>query len=222
MKLHADFSQRVVVASDELPWVDSPMPGVQRRMLERDGDEVARATSIVRYAPESYFSAHTHGGGEEFLVLEGIFSDEQGDYPAGTYIRNPVGSTHTPFSKAGCTIWVKLWQMQPDDQTRVAIATSDVPWFPGAVDGVRVLPLHAFGTEQVALMQWAPGTRLLPHRHSGGQEILVLDGGFEDEWGTYAKGTWIRNPSGSQHTPFSPSGCLIYVKTGHLPRGEAR
>lgn len=99
MKLHADLSQRVVVESESLDWVDSPMVGVQRRMLERDGEEVARATSIVRYAPDSHFSAHTHGGGEEFLVLEGIFSDEYGDYPAGTYIRNPVGSTHTPFSK---------------------------------------------------------------------------------------------------------------------------
>lgn len=98
MKLHTDFSQRVVVSSQDLPWVDSPMSGVQRRMLERDGEEVARATSIVRYAPNSYFSAHTHKGGEEFFVLDGVFSDEYGNYPAGTYIRNPVGSRHTPFS----------------------------------------------------------------------------------------------------------------------------
>ncbi|HEY9660942.1 MAG TPA: cupin domain-containing protein, partial [Allocoleopsis sp.] len=102
MKLHADLSQRAVVVSEDLPWIDSPMPGVQRRMLERDGEEVARATSIVRYAPGSAFSPHTHGGGEEFLVLEGVFSDEQGDYPPGTYVRNPVGSTHTPSSREGC------------------------------------------------------------------------------------------------------------------------
>src|SRR5512147_2420038 len=107
MKLYADLSQRAIVFSAELPWIDSPMPGVQRRMLERDGEEVARATSIVRYAANSHFSSHTHGGGEEFLVLEGVFSDEYGDYPAGTYIRNPVGSTHTPFSQNGCTILVK-------------------------------------------------------------------------------------------------------------------
>ena len=99
MKLHADLSQRVVVESESLDWADSPMIGVQRRMLDRDGEEVARATSVVRYAPNSHFSAHTHGGGEEFLVLDGIFSDEYGDYPAGTYIRNPVGSTHNlPFA----------------------------------------------------------------------------------------------------------------------------
>ena len=118
-------------------------------MLERDGDEVARATSIVRYAPNSYFSAHTHDGGEEFFVLDGIFSDEHGDYPAGTYIRNPVGSRHTPFSKDGCTILVKLWQMQPADQQRVAIATQQTSWLPGLSEGLQVMPLHVFGTEQV-------------------------------------------------------------------------
>lgn len=217
MKLHADFSQRVAVNSNDLLWIDSPMPGVQRRMLERDGDEVARATSIVRYAPGSYFSAHTHGGGEEFVVLEGTFSDEHGDYPAGTYVRNPVGSTHTPFSKDGCTILVKLWQMQPDDQQRVVIHTSQTSWVPGLVDGLQVMPLHSYGTEHVALVKWAPGTRFQHHSHWGGEEIFVLDGVFEDEFGSYPQGTWLRSPHGSRHTPFSQSGCVIYVKTGHLP-----
>jgi anti-sigma factor ChrR (cupin superfamily) len=216
MKLHADLSQRVVVESESLDWVDSPMVGVQRRMLERDGEEVARATSIVRYAPDSHFSAHTHGGGEEFLVLEGIFSDEYGDYPAGTYIRNPVGSTHTPFSKEGCTILVKLWQMHPDDQQRVAIATKESPWANGLVKGLQVMPLHSYGTENVALVKWDAGTYFQPHMHLGGEEIFVVDGVFEDEFGAYPKGTWLRNPSGSRHMPFSKSGCLIYVKVGHL------
>ncbi len=216
MKLHADLSQRVVIESESLDWVDSPMVGVQRRMLERDGEEVARATSVVRYAPNSRFSAHTHGGGEEFLVLDGIFSDVDGDYPAGTYIRNPVGSTHTPSSKEGCTILVKLWQMHPDDQKRVAIATHQTPWANGLVKGLQVMPLHSYGTENVALVKWDAGTQFQPHMHLGGEEIFVVDGVFEDEFGAYPKGTWLRNPSGSRHTPFSKSGCLIYVKVGHL------
>jgi anti-sigma factor ChrR (cupin superfamily) len=216
MKLRADFSQRVVVNSQALPWVDSPLPGVQRRMLDRVGDEVARATSIVRYAPGSAFSAHTHGGGEEFLVLEGVFSDEHGDFGAGTYVRNPVGSSHTPYSREGATILVKLWQMEPDDQTPVTIDTKQANWAPGLVDGLTVLPLHAFGTEQVALVNWAPGTQFQPHRHWGGEEIFVLAGTFADELGEYPQGTWIRSPHGSVHTPFSEDGCLIYVKTGHL------
>ncbi|YAF99357.1 MAG: cupin domain-containing protein (plasmid) [Nodularia sp. CChRGM 3473] len=216
MKLNADLNKRAIAFSNDLPWVDSPMPGVQRRMLERDGEEVVRATSIVRYAPGSYFSPHTHGGGEEFLVLEGVFSDEYGDYPTGTYVRNPVGSTHTPSSKDGCTIFVKLWQMSPDDQQRVVVDTNQADWLPGLVAGLQVMPLYAYGTENVALVKWQPGTHFQQHRHWGGEEIFVLDGVFEDEFGTYPQGAWIRNPNGSVHTPFSREGCLIYVKTGHL------
>lgn len=216
MKLHADLSQRIVLTTPALPWVKSPILGVDRRMLDRDGEEVARATSLVRYAPGSAFSPHTHGGGEEFLVLEGVFSDELGDYPAGTYVRNPVGSAHTPASPAGCTILVKLWQMHPDDQTRVVVDTTTAPWSPGLVEGLQVLPLHSFGTEQVALVKWAPGTQFQPHTHWGGEEIFVLDGVFEDEFGRYPAGTWLRSPHGSRHRPFSRQGCTIYVKTGHL------
>ncbi|AFY47875.1 anti-sigma factor [Nostoc sp. PCC 7524] len=216
MKLNADLNKRAIAFSNDLPWVDSPMPGVQRRMLERDGEEVARATSIVRYAPGSYFSPHTHGGGEEFLVLEGVFSDEYGDYPAGTYVRNPVGSIHTPSSHDGCIILVKLWQMSSDDQQRVVVDTNQADWLPGLIAGLQVMPLYAYGTENVALVKWQPGTHFQQHRHWGGEEIFVLDGVFEDEFGTYPQGAWIRNPSSSVHTPFSREGCLIYVKTGHL------
>lgn len=216
MQLHADLSQRAIVLTSELPWQASPMPGVQRRMLDRDGDEVARATSIVRYAPNSKFSAHTHGGGEEFFVLEGIFTDEHGDYPAGTYIRNPVGSSHCPRSDEGCTIFVKLWQMSPDDRQYVRINTQQSTWIPGLIAGLDVIPLHQFQSEQVALVRWQPDTYFQRHRHWGGEEIFVLEGTFEDEHGCYPQGTWLRNPPGSTHTPFSREGCVIYVKTGHL------
>ena len=220
MLLNADRSKRVVINTNEIPWVDSPMAGVQRRMLEREGEEVARATTIVRYAPGSSFSPHTHGGGEEFLVLDGIFSDDKGDYPKGTYVRNPVGSTHTPFSKEGGTILVKLWQMSPEDREQKAISTHNTPWLSGLVEGLEVMPLHTYGTENVALVKWQPGTVFQRHSHYGVEEIYVIEGVFEDEYGTYPQGTWIRNPHGSIHTPFSKEGCLIYVKTGHLNPSE--
>ena len=216
MKLHADLTERVVLKTGDLPWQDSPMAGVQRRMLERDGEEVARATSIVRYAPGSRFSAHSHGGGEELMVLEGVFSDETGDYGAGAYVRNPVGSSHAPFSEGGCRILVKLWQMEREDQRRVAIATDQALWVPGMVSGLEVMPLHSFGTENVALVKWAPGTVFQRHQHWGGEEIFVLEGVFEDENGRYPQGTWMRSPHGSVHCPFSREGCVIFVKTGHL------
>lgn len=221
MKIHADLGRRVVVATSGLAWVESPTAGVERRMLERDGDEVARATSLVRYGAGSRFPTHLHGGGEEFLVLEGVFGDERGAYPAGTYVRNPVGSSHTPFSDEGCTLLVKLRQMDEGDQTRVVVDTKATPWLPGLVDGLEVMPLHGFANENVALVRWAPGTTFPAHGHPGGEEIFVLEGVFADEQGTYPAGTWLRNPAGSFHAPFSPAGCTIYVKTGHLPAASS-
>lgn len=217
MELHADLSQRALLATHALAWMPSPMAGVERRMLDRRGDEVARATSIVRYAPGSRFEGHVHGGGEEILVLEGTFSDEHGDYPAGTYLRNPAGSSHAPFSEQGCTLLVKLQQIHPADQHQLVIDTSNTAWVPGLVHGLEVLPLHAFGSEHVALVRWAPGTVFQLHGHPGGEEILVLDGVFQDEHGTYPAGSWLRNPPGSVHRPWSETGCTIWVKTGHLP-----
>lgn len=216
MEVNADFSRRVVIDTNALDWIASPLAGVDRRMLDRIGDEVARATSIVRYAPGSAFSPHTHSGGEEFLVLEGTFSDEHGDYGPGYYVRNPVGSAHTPSSAGGCTILVKLWQMDPDDQEFVRIDTANGDWKPTDVEGVEILPLHEYGPERVMLFRMAPGTATPLHGHAGGEEILVLDGELADEHGRYPQGSWLRSPPGSRHAPFSDKGSVIYVKLGHL------
>ena len=185
-------------------------------MLERNGAEAARATSIVRYQPGAGFDAHTHPQGEEILVLEGIFEDENGAYPAGTYLKNPPGSSHRPFSRDGCTIFVKLRYMQPDDTQQVVIHTREAQWLPGLVEGLQVLPLSEYGGEHTALVRWQPGTRFQPHRHYGGEEILVLDGVFQDEFGDYGQGMWLRSPHLSVHQPFSEPGCTILVKVGHL------
>ncbi|MBL4852911.1 MAG: cupin domain-containing protein [Robiginitomaculum sp.] len=217
MRLNADFSKAVVIDTTAMPWEASPMAGVRRRKLDRIGDEVARATSLVRYDPKSYFSPHTHSGGEEFLVLEGIFSDEHGDYPAGTYVRNPIGSTHKPYSEAGCIIFVKLHQFDEKDTAQLSINTHGEEFQPGTAPGLTVLSLHSFEGESCALVRWAPGTVFNPHTHWGGEEILVLEGTFSDENGHYPKGTWVRSPHLSVHHPYSKEGCLIYVKTGHLP-----
>lgn len=218
MRVNADFSERVVIRPDEYDWVASPAAGVERMMLDRIGDEVARATTIVRFAPDSYFDAHTHGGGEEFFVLDGVFSDETGDYPTGTYVRNPIGTSHKPHTAEGATIFVKLHQFDEDDTEQFHVDTKTAAFQPGMVKGLSVLPLHSSKSENVALVRWEPGTRFTPHNHWGGEEILVLEGTFEDEHGTYPAGTWIRSPHMSQHKPWSDEGCLIYVKTGHLPQ----
>jgi anti-sigma factor ChrR (cupin superfamily) len=219
MRLHADFSERVVIRPEAHQWVPSPAPGVERMMLDRVGDEVARATSLVRYAPGSTFPEHEHGGGEEFLVLDGAFGDEHGLYPRGTYVRNPIGTRHSPrVGPEGATIFVKLHQFERDDDTPVLKRTDDDGgWRPGLVDGLSVFPLHDFEGEHVALVKWAPNTVFSPHAHFGGEEIYVLDGTFIDEHGTYPAGSWLRSPHLSRHAPRAgPDGALIYVKVGHL------
>jgi anti-sigma factor ChrR (cupin superfamily) len=216
MEHNADFGVRVVIDTRTAPWVPSPERGIERKLLDRVGGEVARATSIVRYAAGSTFATHEHSLGEEFLVLSGTFADEGGRYPMGTYVRNPPGSRHRPFSASGCELFVKLRQFHPGDGSHVVINTHQSAWHPGLVPGLTVLPLHAHATEHVALVRWAAGTRFQAHTHWGGEEILVLDGTFSDESGDYPAGTWIRSPHLSRHQPYSEPGCLIYVKVGHL------
>lgn len=217
MNLHDDFSVRVVAHAADASWIPSPMSGVDRRMLDRVGAEVARATSVVRYAAGSRFERHVHGGGEEILVLEGVLSDETGDHPAGTYLRNPPGSSHAPWSREGCILFVKLRQFAPQDLASVRIDTRATSWHPGLVPGLTVMPLHSHDGVDTALVRWAPNTLFNAHSHPGGEEILVLDGVFRDEAGEYPKGTWLRNPRWSRHAPFTgPEGALIYVKVGHL------
>jgi anti-sigma factor ChrR (cupin superfamily) len=216
MRINADFSQRVVIRPQDYVWVRSPAMGVDRMMLDRIGEEVARATTIVRFAPNSHFDTHIHGGGEEFFVLEGIFSDESGDYPKGSYVRNPIGTRHTPFTHKGCTILVKLHQFAQDDNQQIAIAT-DEEEFNKTAQGVCELALHAHDKECVRLVRWSPNVQIPAHHHHGGEEIFVLEGAFYDEYGEYPKGSWIRQPDASTHRPVTEEGCLLLIKTGHLP-----
>lgn len=215
--LNTDYSQRVVLDTLALPWQASPSPQVWRRQLERDGGECARATSIVRYDPGAHFPEHGHEFGEEIIVLDGVFSDQHGDYGPGTYIKNPPGSQHAPFSVDGCTLFVKLRHLDPADRGRVVINFRKENWYAGMVAGLTVLPLSEFASQHTAMVRWAPETYFNPHRHYGGEEIFVVEGTFADEFGEYPAGTWLRSPHLSMHQPFSREGCLIFVKTGHLP-----
>ncbi|CAH1599303.1 MULTISPECIES: cupin domain-containing protein [Vibrio] len=214
--LNMDFSQRLVINTAQQDWIASPALGVWRKPLEREAKESGHTTSVVRYEPNSQFSTHPHPYGEEILVLEGVFSDEHGDYPAGTYLRNPPGSQHAPFSKDGCVILVKLNQFDPNDLETVRINTNQTEWLPG-IGGLEVMPLHNFEHEHVALVKWPKGEKFQPHRHFGGEEIFVLSGEFNDELGHYPQHTWLRNPHMSEHFPFVDQETIIWVKTGHLP-----
>ena len=217
MRLNADFDQRVVLHAEEIDWLSSPMPGVSRRPLDRIGEEVARATSIVRYDPGSHFSPHVHSGGEEFIVLDGVFQDEHGDFPAGAYIRNPPQSRHTPGSEPGCVIFVKLWQFDLADRTHVRIDMNKM----GAVDdasrpGVRITPLFKDTREEVRLEHWAPGATArfdVP----GGAELFVLDGSAREGSDELVRHSWLRVPDGGRvDLEAGAGGAKIWLKLGHL------
>ena len=206
-----DLSKKVMINTTKEIFISSPAGGVNRIPLEREDAESGRTTAIVEYIAGAAFQSHSHPIGEEIFVLEGIFSDENGDYPAGTYIRNPPGTSHAPFSKKGCMIFVKLNQMDLKDKKQVVIDTNKTSWHPGYGD-LEVKPL----TENAALVKWPKGARFLDHSHHGGEEIFVLKGEFIDEHGRYPKGTWIRSPHLSTHFPFVEEETIIFVKTGHL------
>ena len=217
MQINAQFDEPVLTHTDKLEWKASPMAGVERRMLDRIGGEVARATSIVRYAEGSAFSEHTHSGGEEFIVLEGVFQDEHGDYPVGSYVRNPVGTHHIPRSEPGCTIFVKLWQFDEADQEQFAIDLNSLQTAPDPNrPGVHRATLAARDYEHVALEVWDENTTF-EISAEGGFEILILEGSLVHEGETYSRHDWIRWPGGKRaRLETGEAGARLWIKRGHL------
>lgn len=215
MMINMNLDQSVSINTDECNWAITPQHGILRKKLERELDEKGRATSIVEYKPGASFKYHSHPNGEEILVLDGTFSDQLGHYKKGTYIRNPPGSMHAPFSKNGCTLFVKLNQFSPGDTSRVCIDTSNATWLAGQ-GNLQVMPLHEFDNQHVALVKWPAKEHFQPHTHMGGEEIYVISGEFIDEHGHYPAGTWLRNPHMSKHHPFVEEETIILVKVGHL------
>lgn len=217
MMINADFTVRAAVHAAATEWRPSPVPGVERRMLDRIDGEVARATSIVRYAPGSRFPAHTHDGGEEFLVLDGVFQDEHGDYPTGTYVRNPPRSRHAPGAEPGCTIFVKLRQFDPADRRPAVVDT-------GAVrmesrrrgPGIACTPIFQDARETVRIECWESGAQV-GIETAGGIEILCLDGCFHEGGETFGARSWLRLPVGAPLNAMAGGeGCRVWVKEGHL------
>ncbi len=219
--MNEDFSKLAVVHTAQEEWQASPIPGVWRKRLDLAGpSESSRVTSVVRYDADSAFPSHPHPDGEEIIVLDGVFSDEHGDYPAGSYLLNPEGFSHAPFTKQGCVLFVKLRQYPGLGRRHININTKTGEWRPGTIPGVQVIDLYGEDghPEEVQLARIEPNTRFTPHDHPGGEEVFFIEGGYEDEFGAYGPGSWVRYPPGSRHEVHSAEGCLLYLKTGHLAR----
>ena len=216
--INADLNQQVVIDTANMEWQPSPSGTVWRKPLYREGGEFGPVTSIVKYDAGGKFRTHSHPQGEEIFVLEGEFCDDHGRYPAGTYLLNPDGTQHAPYSDQGCILLVRLRQYDGEDRKQVLINTNETSWHQGMVEGLTVLPLYSQMDypENMALVRWQPETYFPQHTHPGGEEIFVIEGTFEDDHGVYPQGTWIRSPHMSIHRPYSKEGCLIYVRVGGL------
>lgn len=218
-QLNADFSRRVVCDTKAMDWQPSPVEGVWRKRLELSGAaEAGRVTSLVRFDAGARFPAHDHPEGEEILVLDGVFSDAEGDYPKGCFLLNPDGTHHAPYSEKGCLLFVKLRQYPGAKREQVRIDTESAPWRETGVPGGTQLMLYESEdhAEEISLYRMAPGCEVPEHAHPGGEELFVIEGGLEDQYGRYREGCWGRSPAGSHHWAKSQSGCLVYAKLGHL------
>jgi anti-sigma factor ChrR (cupin superfamily) len=215
--INGDLSVRVAVDTAAMQWSPSPSGTVWRKRVHLVGPaESGQVTSVVRYEPRSTFHAHEHPDGEEILVLDGVFSDERGDWPAGTYLLNPEGFRHAPFSREGCVLFVKLRQFPGRTRQHVAVRTETVAWQPTERAGVSVRRLYSQAgfADSMRLERWARGTQLERVNYPQGAELFVLEGSFADESGSFASGTWLRLPVGAAHSPSSADGCVLYVKEG--------
>ena len=216
MRINDDFTRPVIVHAARQDWVPSPSPGVHRRMLFRIGEEKARATSIVRYAPASAFPRHTHTGGEEFVVLDGVFQDEHGDYPAGAYIRNPPGTSHVPASKDGCTIFVRLWQFRADDRAQTVRQPGKGKQVPPRTGAAVATILFDDGHEEVRFEDWQPEASVTVE-NTDGLEFLLLSGSVRVGNEMLEPQAWGRLPAGMDlHAQALHEGARVWMKHGPL------
>lgn len=192
VNLNMDVSKSVIIETAKMEWSPSPLKGVVRRRLEREDAEQGHATSMVRYAPGSSFKSHTHGGGEEYFVLDGTFSDQSGDYDAGYYVRNPPGSSHAPHSEQGCTIFVKLCQMQKEGEPQVNIDTKTQAWQQSCLTGQQTMALFENERETVQLLKLADGTNHSPFPNDTIREILILEGEVTCNGENFGPQSWFR------------------------------
>jgi anti-sigma factor ChrR (cupin superfamily) len=217
--INGNLMIRSAVDTARIQWTPSPSRTVWRKRVHLVGPpEAGQVTSVVRYEPGATFPVHDHPGGEEILVLEGIFSDEHGDWPAGTYLLNPEGFRHAPFSRNGCVLFVKLRQYPGRAREHVTIMIESIAWQTGARPGTDVKPLYSQAgcSDTMRLERWAPHADLDRVEYANGAEFFVLEGSFADEAGTYGPHAWLRLPEGTSHAPTTSTGCILYIKEGGL------
>lgn len=225
--LNADFAATAFADTGAMDWQASPSPSVFRKRLDLAGRaEAGRVTSVVRYEPDSTFPSHPHPDGEEILVLNGTFSDEHGDYPAGSFLLNPEGFSHAPRSAGGCVLFVKLRQYPNapdanarggDSRNQIHLDTDRLTW-QACATGVcqKMLYKEPGHPEVMRLLKLEAGAGYGLENH-GGAEIFVLSGSAAAQGhGALRMGAWLRLPPSEPLSLTSDEGARLYLKTGHL------
>ena len=218
--INGDMSVRAMADTARMQWTPSPSGSIWRKRVHLVGPpESGQVTSVVRYEPHSRFPTHDHPDGEEIFVLDGVFSDEHGNWPAGTFLLNPEGFRHTPFSELGCLLFVKLRQFPGRERRHIVIDTDRLTWEPSSIPAVACKSLYQQSgfSDLMRLERWAPQSDLGVISYEQGGELFVLEGEFADEAGAYSTGCWLRLPAGSMHHPRSAGGCTLYIKRSGLP-----
>lgn len=208
------MSIAVIVYSDAIDWQSSPSSSVSRKRFHLAGEtENGQVTSLVRYDPGAGFPSHPHPGGEEILVLSGVFSDETGDWPAGSYLLNPEGFAHAPYSESGCRLLVKLRQYSGDQPARLALDCLQSTQF----EGVACKLLHSDAIEKTVVMKLERG-QVIKNKFKGGCEGFVLDGNVNVNGADLGPNDWFRFPDGDHPEGSSvrllSQGCSLYLKIG--------
>lgn len=207
--LNSNMSIAAVVYSGAMDWQSSPSATVSRKRFHLVGPaETGQVTSLVQYDPGASFPAHAHPGGEEILVLKGTFSDETGDWPIGSYLLNPEGFIHAPYSKAGCLLLVKLRQYAGSQTVRLALDSVKT----AEIDGVNVKLLHSNPIEKTMVAKLHDG-QVITRKCEGGCEGFVLTGNVNVNDAKLNPYDWFRFPDGDDITVIS-HGCSLYLKFG--------
>lgn len=204
--MNSDYEKRALVNTNNIQWQETKTKDVFKKTLSlKDKEE----TSFIKLNKDSILNNTVNINSVEIFVLEGVYINEFGKHSKGTYLRLPQEDESLVKSEIGCEIFRKTNQFTANK--KIIIDTNTSLWLQGQ-GNLEVLPLF----EQTALVKWPKGERFISHKHWGGEEVLVLEGVFKDEYGEYPTGSWIRSPHLSEHFPYVDEETIIFVKTGHI------
>lgn len=215
-KINENLLTRTAVLYNSLTWYPTIYTGISFGCFESDQEvQEHPVTMLTKFEPGGFFELHGHPGGEEILVLEGTFKDERGVHPPGTYMLNPEGFIHLPYSEEGCLTFVKLRQHGGKTRQQIRVNIFDLPGQPGVIPEIQVKPIYEQidYPEKVWIEQWQPGTSLSQVVETEVKEIFVIQGTWSDELGDYPPYSWVRYSPNCPYQPASKDGCLLYVKT---------